>query len=64
MAKDFGMGKVTPNVKYIYLFMSVNTLNNKVFFYMCSECNQPMLAKFEGRPKDITPKARIRSWFG
>lgn len=29
-----------------------------------SECNQPMLEKFEGRPKDITPKARFRSWFG
>ncbi|KAI8637100.1 cytochrome c/c1 heme-lyase [Parasitella parasitica] len=29
-----------------------------------TECQQPMLAKFEGRPKDITPKARIRSWFG
>ncbi|CAO3606985.1 unnamed protein product [Mucor hiemalis] len=29
-----------------------------------TECNQPMLLKFEGRPKDITPKARIRSWFG
>ncbi|GAA5803303.1 hypothetical protein HPULCUR_008782 [Helicostylum pulchrum] len=29
-----------------------------------TECKQPMLAKFEGRPKDITPKARIRSWFG
>ncbi|CAO3654442.1 unnamed protein product [Mucor fragilis] len=29
-----------------------------------TECQQPMLAKFEGKPKDITPKARIRSWFG
>ncbi|KAI8368507.1 cytochrome c/c1 heme-lyase [Blakeslea trispora] len=29
-----------------------------------TECNQPKLEKFEGRPKDITPKARIRSWFG
>ncbi|KAL0077812.1 cytochrome c/c1 heme lyase-domain-containing protein [Phycomyces blakesleeanus] len=29
-----------------------------------TECNQPKLLKFQGRPKDITPKARIRSWFG
>ncbi|KAI9315654.1 cytochrome c/c1 heme-lyase [Dichotomocladium elegans] len=29
-----------------------------------TECNQPKLVKFQGRPKDITPKARIRSWFG
>ncbi|EIE78706.1 hypothetical protein RO3G_03410 [Rhizopus delemar RA 99-880] len=29
-----------------------------------TECNQPMLLKFQGKPKDITPKARIRSWFG
>ncbi|RCH89400.1 hypothetical protein CU097_005516 [Rhizopus azygosporus] len=29
-----------------------------------TKCNQPMLLKFQGRPKDITPKARIRSWFG
>jgi len=27
-------------------------------------CGQPKLVKFQGRPKDITPKARIRSWFG
>ncbi|CAO3622843.1 unnamed protein product [Cunninghamella blakesleeana] len=29
-----------------------------------TDCNQPKLLKFQGRPKDITPKARIRSWFG
>ncbi|ORX49852.1 cytochrome c and c1 heme-lyase [Hesseltinella vesiculosa] len=29
-----------------------------------TECNQPKLMKFQGRPKDITPKARVRSWFG
>ncbi|KAI7899893.1 cytochrome c/c1 heme-lyase [Cokeromyces recurvatus] len=29
-----------------------------------TECKQPMLERFEGRPKDVTPKARIRSWFG
>ncbi|KAI9250751.1 cytochrome c/c1 heme-lyase [Sporodiniella umbellata] len=29
-----------------------------------TECNQPMLLKFEGKPKEVTPKARIRSWFG
>ncbi|KAI8582628.1 hypothetical protein K450DRAFT_226157 [Umbelopsis ramanniana AG] len=27
-------------------------------------CAQPKLVKFQGKPKDITPKARIRSWFG
>ncbi|KAI8366693.1 cytochrome c/c1 heme-lyase [Radiomyces spectabilis] len=29
-----------------------------------TECNQPKLLKFQGRPKDITPKARFRSLFG
>ncbi|KAI8981648.1 cytochrome c/c1 heme lyase-domain-containing protein [Mycotypha africana] len=29
-----------------------------------TECNQPRLEKFEGKPKDITPKARLRSFFG
>ncbi|KAI8335953.1 cytochrome c/c1 heme lyase-domain-containing protein [Chlamydoabsidia padenii] len=29
-----------------------------------TECNQPKLLKFQGRPKDITPKARLRSWLG
>ncbi|ORY95294.1 cytochrome c/c1 heme-lyase [Syncephalastrum racemosum] len=29
-----------------------------------TQCNQPKLVKFQGRPKDITPKARLRSWFG
>ncbi|KAI7866092.1 cytochrome c/c1 heme-lyase [Spinellus fusiger] len=29
-----------------------------------SQCQQPKLLKFQGRPKDITPKARIGSWFG
>ncbi|KAI9481547.1 MAG: cytochrome c/c1 heme-lyase [Benjaminiella poitrasii] len=29
-----------------------------------TECKRPKLERFEGRPKDITPKARIRSWFG
>ncbi|CDH48418.1 cytochrome c1 heme lyase [Lichtheimia corymbifera JMRC:FSU:9682] len=29
-----------------------------------TQCNQPKLVKFQGRPKDITPKARFRSWFG
>ena len=41
---------------YVYILFT-NTL-------AISECNQPKLEKFEGRPKDITPKARIRSWFG
>ncbi|KAI8143202.1 cytochrome c/c1 heme-lyase [Fennellomyces sp. T-0311] len=27
-------------------------------------CNQPKLVKFQGRPKDITPKARLYSFFG
>lgn len=35
-----------------------------LFLYIYSECNQPKLLKFQGKPKDITPKARIRSWFG
>ncbi|KAI9496266.1 cytochrome c/c1 heme-lyase [Zychaea mexicana] len=29
-----------------------------------TECNQPKLVKFQGRPKEITPKARLWSWFG
>ncbi|KAI9268942.1 cytochrome c/c1 heme lyase-domain-containing protein [Phascolomyces articulosus] len=29
-----------------------------------TECNQPKLVKFQGRPKDYTPKARLYSWFG
>ncbi|KAI7856988.1 cytochrome c/c1 heme-lyase [Circinella umbellata] len=27
-------------------------------------CDQPKLVKFQGKPKDITPKARLYSWFG
>ena len=29
-----------------------------------SSCGQPKLLKFEGRPKDITPRARLKSWLG
>lgn len=29
-----------------------------------STCGGPKLVKFEGKPKEITPKARIRSWMG
>ncbi|RUS17605.1 cytochrome c/c1 heme-lyase [Jimgerdemannia flammicorona] len=29
-----------------------------------TSCNRPKLLKFQGRPKDITPKARIYSWLG
>ncbi|KAJ1985304.1 Cytochrome c1 heme lyase [Dimargaris verticillata] len=29
-----------------------------------STCPMPKLLRFEGRPQDITPKARFRSWFG
>ncbi|ORZ12732.1 cytochrome c/c1 heme lyase-domain-containing protein [Absidia repens] len=29
-----------------------------------TECQQPKLLKFQGKPKEITPKARIRSWLG
>ncbi|KAJ1975962.1 Cytochrome c1 heme lyase [Dimargaris xerosporica] len=29
-----------------------------------STCPTPKLLRFEGRPQDITPKARFRSWFG
>ncbi|KAJ3287152.1 holocytochrome c synthase [Borealophlyctis nickersoniae] len=28
------------------------------------ECRNITLVKFQGRPKDLTPKARIFSWFG
>lgn len=31
---------------------------------MIRECATPKLLKFQGRPKDISPKARIWSWFG
>lgn len=27
-------------------------------------CGGPKLVKFEGKPKEITPKARLRSWMG
>ncbi|KAF9438382.1 Cytochrome c1 heme lyase [Entomortierella beljakovae] len=27
-------------------------------------CGGPKLVKFEGKPKEITPKARVRSWMG
>lgn len=29
-----------------------------------NECNQPRLLRFLGRPDDLSPLARIRSWFG
>lgn len=29
-----------------------------------STCGQPRLVRFQGRPRDLTPKARIRSWLG
>jgi hypothetical protein len=29
-----------------------------------SRCGQPKLLKFEGRPKDLTPRARLKSWLG
>lgn len=29
-----------------------------------SSCGQPKLLKFEGRPKDLTPRARVKSWLG
>ncbi|KAI7829365.1 cytochrome c/c1 heme-lyase [Gamsiella multidivaricata] len=29
-----------------------------------NNCGGPKLVKFEGKPKEITPKARIRSWMG
>ena len=29
-----------------------------------SACGDPKLLKFEGRPKDLTPKARVNSWLG
>ncbi|KAI9003734.1 cytochrome c/c1 heme-lyase [Gaertneriomyces semiglobifer] len=28
------------------------------------DCKDVKLAKFQGRPKDLTPKARVYSWFG
>lgn len=60
MAENFRMGKDAPDVGHFFFFsFEANIIN-----YHYSECNQPMLLKFEGRPKDITPKARIRSWFG
>ncbi|KAF9107781.1 Cytochrome c1 heme lyase [Mortierella sp. GBA35] len=31
---------------------------------MANTCGGPKLVKFEGKPKEITPKARIRSWMG
>ncbi|KAG0295188.1 Cytochrome c1 heme lyase [Dissophora globulifera] len=31
---------------------------------MENKCGGPKLVKFEGKPKEITPKARIRSWMG
>ncbi|KAG0204769.1 Cytochrome c1 heme lyase [Mortierella sp. GBA30] len=31
---------------------------------MENTCGGPRLVKFEGKPKEITPKARIRSWMG
>lgn len=31
---------------------------------MENTCGGPKLVKFEGKPKEITPKARIRSWMG
>ncbi|RKP05755.1 cytochrome c/c1 heme-lyase [Thamnocephalis sphaerospora] len=29
-----------------------------------TECGQPKLVRFQGRPKDISPKARILGWLG
>jgi cytochrome c heme-lyase len=29
-----------------------------------TECNQPKLVRFQGKPNQISPKARLRSWFG
>ncbi|KAG0226894.1 cytochrome c1 heme lyase [Mortierella sp. GBAus27b] len=29
-----------------------------------NNCGGPKLVKFEGKPKDLTPKARVRSWMG
>ncbi|KAF8929198.1 Cytochrome c1 heme lyase [Dissophora ornata] len=31
---------------------------------MENTCGGPKLVKFEGKPKEITPKARVRSWMG
>ncbi|KAF9021305.1 Cytochrome c1 heme lyase [Haplosporangium bisporale] len=31
---------------------------------MENTCGGPKLVKFEGKPKEITPKARLRSWMG
>ncbi|KAG0262120.1 Cytochrome c1 heme lyase [Mortierella polycephala] len=31
---------------------------------MENNCGGPKLVKFEGKPKEVTPKARVRSWMG
>lgn len=35
-----------------------------VFSFSSRECNQPKLESFHGRPKDFSPKARLKHFFG
>ena len=30
----------------------------------CARCPTPRLVRFQGRPHDLTPKARLKSWLG
>ncbi len=39
-------------------------LLSSLFFFSDSECEQPRLKRFSGDATAITPKARVRSWFG
>jgi len=48
-----------------------NTVNERVWEHILrweelhmSECCQPRLSKFQGRPKDYSPRARILNWLG
>ena len=49
-----------------------NTVNERVWSHIlsweellhASECSEPKLCKFQGRPKDYSPRARILNWCG
>mmetsp|Transcript_2943 Transcript_2943/g.7955 ORF Transcript_2943/g.7955 Transcript_2943/m.7955 type:complete len:161 (+) Transcript_2943:196-678(+) len=48
-----------------------NTVNERVWEHILhweelhkSECCEPQLSRFEGRPKDYSPRARMLNWLG
>lgn len=66
MARNFEVGRSAQEVCGCagFFFFHDRVVECFCLFVYISTCGKPLLVKFQGRPKDFSPKARMYNFMG